>query len=226
MARVARQDRRLIEPAIFRQAMTDVFGPRPDFRRAARELGVPKSTLHRLWNGGRTISTKNLERLSQRFGVHDGWLSFGLHGVPMIPVKGHRVLWGVVFPGTPRNEVRATDPDIGGLHLLAKIRETATSLKPAKSDPEGRVFPPLPVGEVIDYALRRLAEERGIELGMLSRRERQKILAAWLEAWAVTLESAGRVPSAGQTQPLVHARGRQARRRKTSPSSERSRESP
>ena len=190
MARIARRDRMPIEPAIFRQAMTDVFGPRPDFRRAARELGVPKSTIHRLWNGGRTISAKNLQRLSQRFGVHDGWLSFGLHGEPMILVKGRRVLWGVVFPGTPRNELPATNPDIAGLHLLAKIREAARSLEPAKSDPEGRFFPPLPVGEVIEYALRRLAEERGIELGKLSRRERQKILAAWIEPWVVTLDRA------------------------------------
>src|SRR5260370_15184107 len=97
MNRVARQDRKPIEPAIFRQAMTDVFGPRPDFRRAARELGVPKSTLHRLWNGGRNLSAdKSVRACPPVFGV-DWPPGFGPHCDSPLSARSRRAVSGGRF---------------------------------------------------------------------------------------------------------------------------------
>lgn len=212
MSRVDRGDRRAIDPTAFREAMQELYGPRPNFRTAAAHLGVPRSTLNRLWRGARTVSLANLERLASKLGVSPDWLSFRhgiepVSGLPPFSLKRERgtetsLAVSHVFPGTPRDPVDYTVPSLKGLYWLARMREVGATLGPANSDPQvgpmadvfgDQWFPPGPVRQHIDHALKIVASEWGRELGRLPRRDREHLLAAWYQVWALTLDAARKV---------------------------------
>ena len=160
-----------------------------------------RQNLHHLIQRGTRCRARLRRALSRVLKVPDEWLAgaqgtFELHGVPSLHLKGRFVSWGVWFPGT-QEEILATSPGTRGYHFLERIVEAAARLGSVDSDPKGIVFPPVPVGQIIDAMLQLVAKEWHRELGRLDRLERQKILAAWLKAWVVTLEYAGKVPRSG-----------------------------
>lgn len=136
MAHVTRDDRRFIAPEKFREAMRNVFGERPNFRTVARQISVPRSTLHRLWHGASCVSSENMSRLAATFGVHPDWLTYPLHNPPKLDGGGDTLIAvGHVLPGTPRGEVRTTTPTVKGLYWLARgLAAIERTLGHAKSD--------------------------------------------------------------------------------------------
>ena len=61
-----RVDRRVIHLEAFRANIAALYGPRPNFAWAEKELGVNKSTLNRVWLGRTsTVSAANLKRLTR-----------------------------------------------------------------------------------------------------------------------------------------------------------------
>jgi hypothetical protein len=214
-----RRDRRTIDPSTFRQEMAELYGPRPDFRAAAKELGVPKSTLHRLWRGGRSISAKNLGALAGRLGVPAAWLEHGEGKTAggEAPAYAFKSETGEVrldvahfFPGSEQGG--HTYPGAKGRRALARVYEACKTLGRAHSDPATPwrptaglelPFPPSPVRRHIQSALRLVAFEWRRELGALPKKDREDLLSAWYHVWATTLEAATRVPEVRVPAPHV-----------------------
>jgi len=204
LARKARTDRRSIEPAKFREAMESLYGRRPNFRLAEGQLGVPKSTLHRLWRGGTSVSAANLERLSRKFGVQVEWLH-GSHPLPWPRGRsGAPALVGWKFPG----QVIPTAPDIRGFFWLARMQTALDKLGRGKTDQAkydewakndflpgvvgSTLFPPSLVKDSIESALQRCDAEWGPALSDLPEGERRKILGEWLRVWTLTMVAAAK----------------------------------
>ena len=221
MVRVVRDDRRRVNVARFREALTANFGDPPNFRRAAKKLRVPRSTLHRLWKGRRVASAENYTLLCKGFGIDQEWLARHDWITPY-PHKGGKI--GLVFQGTPREGDRITYPGLKGTYWLARIGECLDKLGPASSDTQlkrrlraearqrgvrrrpanaPRMFPrrrfPSAVVNLIGAAVDTVAHEWNRRLGRLPPRERSKVLDAWCYAWAVTLEAACKLPPSAGT---------------------------
>jgi len=204
LASAPRGDRRLISHDRFREALGAVYGERPDFSQAEKELGVNKSTLNRLWNGRRTISAENLEQLSEKLGVQPEFL-VGTHLLPWAPQRsGTPALVGWKFP----KHVTPTVPDIRGFFWLARMQTAIDKLGRGKTD-QARydewakndflpgvvgttLLPPSPVRDNIGNAIERCDAEWGPTLGDLPEAERRRILGEWLRVWTLTLEAAAK----------------------------------